>query len=263
MWQQNEGRRFKLQNIAILSDIHGNLQALEAVLADIERQGADRLICLGDMVGKGPNSVEVMDLLLSECDVIVRGNWDELVARKQDELIFRWHADQLGEARVAQLDELPFSFDCLISGRHIRLLHASPQSVFHRVQPWDPIEKRLGMFEFTPGLTEPLHPCQSPDVVIYGDIHNAYVQHLEGKTLVNVGSVGNPLDMTQASYVMLQGQYGSVEQAPFRMQLCRVPYDIEAAVQAAERSDMPDIKSYVRELRTGVYRGLQKSEDEG
>ncbi|WP_088548676.1 metallophosphoesterase family protein [Paenibacillus aquistagni] len=252
-----------MQNIAILSDIHGNLQALEAVLEDIERQGVDRLICLGDMVGTGPNSVEVMDLLQAECDIIVRGNWDELVARKQDEWIFRWHAEQLGQERVAQLDKLPFSFDCLISGRHVRLLHASPQSVYHRVQPWDALEKRKEMFEFTPNLTEPLHPCQAPDVVVYGDIHQAYVQHIEGKTLVNCGSVGNPLDMTQASYLILQGQYGGVNQAPFRMQLCRVPYDIEAAVQAAERSDMPEIKPYVRELRTGVYRGLQKSEDEG
>lgn len=252
-----------MQNIAILSDIHGNLQALEAVLEDIERQGVDRLICLGDMVGRGPNSGEVMDLLQAECDIIVRGNWDELVARKQDEWIFRWHAEQLGQERVAQLDKLPFSFDCLISGRHVRLLHASPQSVYHRVQPWDALEKRKEMFEFTPNLTEPLHPCQAPDVVVYGDIHQAYVQHIEGKTLVNCGSVGNPLDMTQASYLILQGQYGGVDQAPFRMQLCRVPYDIEAAVQAAERSDMPEIKPYVRELRTGVYRGLQKSEDEG
>ncbi|MGZ9585312.1 metallophosphoesterase family protein [Paenibacillus marinisediminis] len=251
-----------MHNIAILSDIHGNLQALEAVLEDMEREGVERIICLGDLVGKGPDSVKVLDILFSKCDVIVRGNWDELVVRIENDMQFRWHAEQLGLKRLNMLDQLPFSYDCLISGRHIRLFHASPQSVYHRVQPWDPLDKRLGMFEFTPLLTDPMHPGQSPDMVVYGDIHQAYLQHLQGKTLINCGSVGNPLDMTQASYVILQGVYGSVESEPFSIQFRRVPYDIEKAVRAAENTEMPGIKEYVRELRTGVYRGLQKSEDD-
>ncbi|UHA75865.1 metallophosphoesterase family protein [Paenibacillus sp. 481] len=250
-----------MQSVAIISDIHGNLQALEAVLADIKRQDIDRIYCLGDLVGKGPNPVEVMDQIMSSCDIVVRGNWDELVVRITDDINFSWHADKLGKARLEQLEKLPFSYDFIMSGRHIRLLHASPQSVYHRVQPWDDKEKRIGMFEFTPSLTDPLHPCQEPDVVIYGDIHNAYLQHLRGKTLANCGSVGNPLDMTQASYMIVQGSLGHVEVEEFTIQFRRVPYEIEQAVRAAEATDMPGLKPYVRELRTGVYRGLQQTED--
>ncbi|WP_028594084.1 metallophosphoesterase family protein [Paenibacillus assamensis] len=249
-----------MQTIAVLADIHGNLQALEAVLLDIERQGADKIICLGDLVGKGPNPTEVTDLIFAQCDVVVRGNWDELVVNIQDDENFRWHAEKLGVERLAKLKQLPFSYDCIISGRHVRMLHASPQSVYHRVQPWDDKEKRLSMFEFTAQLNDPLHPCQSPDIIIYGDIHQAYLQHIQGRTLLNCGSVGNPLDMTQASYVLITGQFGSIEQDSFSVQFCRVPYDIEQAVRAAEKSDMPAVKPYVRELRTGVYRGLQKPE---
>lgn len=246
-----------MQSIAIISDIHGNLQALEAVLNDIQRQGADRIYCLGDLVGKGPNPSEVVDLLFDYCDVIVKGNWDELARQIED----GWHAERLGKERLTRLERLPFSYDFIMSGRHIRVFHASSQSIFHRVQPWDSKEQRLSMFDFTAALTEPLHPCQSPDVVIYGDIHNAFLQHFRGHTLVNCGSVGNPLDMTQASYVMLQGHVGQVQQSEFSIHFHRVPYDIEQAVRAAEMSDVPGVKLYVRELRTGVYRGLQQKED--
>ncbi|NKI22714.1 metallophosphoesterase family protein [Paenibacillus dendritiformis] len=249
-----------MQSIAIISDIHGNLQALEAVLQDVERQGADRIYCLGDVVGKGPNPAEVVDLIWDHCDVIVRGNWDELVLKMDEDIQFRWHAERLGEKRRSMLAALPFSHDFIMSGRHIRLVHASPQSVYHRVQPWDAEERRLGMFEFTSSLNEPLHPCQSPDVVIYGDIHNAYLQHLHGRTLVNCGSVGNPLDITQASYIMLQGSLGQVGTTEFSIHFHRVPYDIERAVRAAQEADIPGLQPYVRELRTGVYRGLQSGE---
>lgn len=247
-----------MHTIAILSDIHGNMQALEAVLEDMKREGVERIYCLGDLVGKGPDSVRVVDRMVEECDVIVRGNWDELVVRIDSDQQFRWHAERLGPKRLEILEALPFSYDFIMSGRHIRLVHASPQSVYHRVQPWDSLEKRLGMFEYTPLLRDPLHPGQSPDAVVYGDIHQAYLQHLHGKTLINCGSVGNPLDMTQASYVILQGVMGSAELEPFSIQFRRVPYDIELAVHEAETSDMPGVREYIRELRTGVYRGLQK-----
>ncbi|MNR51018.1 hypothetical protein D3C85_1706240 [compost metagenome] len=78
---------------------------------------------------------------------------------------------------------------------------------------------------------------------------------MEGKTLFNAGSVGNPLDLTQASYVIMEGEYGSREPAPLNIQFVRVPYDIERAVQQAVDSQMPQLEPYIRELRTAEYRG--------
>ena len=95
------------------------------------------------------------------------------------------------------------------------------------------------------------------DIVGYGDVHNAYLQFLNGKMLFNAGSVGNPLDFTQASYCILEGENSSNRNSPFNLQFVRVPYDIEQEVQAAQRAQVPSLDFYIRELRTGVYRGLQ------
>ena len=137
----------QMERIAIVSDIHGNMTAWEAVWKDIQRRGVDRIFCLGDLVGKGPQPAEVVDQIRSVCEVVIRGNWDELVAVNQDVVDFTWQAEQLGAERVAYLASLPFSYEFKISGRLVRLVHASPQSVYHRVQPWDDMDRRLAMFD--------------------------------------------------------------------------------------------------------------------
>ena len=96
------------------------------------------------------------------------------------------------------------------------------------------------------------------DMFIYGDLHGAFEENFIGKTLVNVGSVGNPLEITQSSYGIIEGNYGTRENSAISISLVRVPYDIEKAVQQAINSDMPDIDEYVNELRTARYRGLSK-----
>ena len=64
---------------AILSDIHGNLEALTAVLADIDRHGVDRIVCLGDLVGYGPDPVACIDLVRQRCEVVILGHFDQEV----------------------------------------------------------------------------------------------------------------------------------------------------------------------------------------
>ncbi len=83
------------------------------------------------------------------------------------------------------------------------------------------------------------------------------MQHFTGKTLFNVGSVGNPLEIPQASYAILEGERDSEAAAPFSIQLVRVPYDNERAVQDAVDAGMPDLDNYIREIRTAKYRGLK------
>ncbi|RMD62060.1 MAG: metallophosphoesterase [Planctomycetota bacterium] len=66
-----------MARLALLSDVHGNLEALCAVLADIDRAGVDCIVCLGDVVGYGPDPDACVDLVSERCDVVVRGNHDE------------------------------------------------------------------------------------------------------------------------------------------------------------------------------------------
>lgn len=240
-----------MERIAIISDIHGNIPALEAVLADIGRRNITRIFCLGDIVGKGPGSDMAVDLVKRHCEEVVMGNWDEFIGRPSEIPVVQWHRQVLGQERLNYLNSLPFSIEFRMSGKFIRLFHASPRSLNERIQPWDDYEKRLSLFETSEWCREPLQA----DIAGYGDIHNAFLQHLDGKTLLNVGSVGNPLDLTQASYLIMEGDYGACTAAPLNLQFARVPYDIELAVQQAQESGMPDLEPYIRELRTAEYRG--------
>jgi protein phosphatase len=241
-----------VERIAVISDIHGNMPALDAVEADIKQRGITRVMCLGDIVGKGPHSDTAVDRIRQMCEVVVQGNWDDFIGKKED-AVLGWHQARLGSERIRYLSELPFLYDFILSGRLVRLFHASAKSVYHRVQPWSADEERHAMFD---AVESTPHGKRKPDVVGYGDIHNAYVQHLAGRMLFNTGSVGNPLDMPQASYAILEGVWGSEAIHPFSLQLVRVPYDIELAIRQAEEADMPELAPYQRELRTARYRGL-------
>ena len=149
---------------------------------------------------------------------------------------------------------MPSVVDLLVSGRWVRLLHASPKSVHHRVRQHESTETLLTMFE----NTELTGRARTPDLVGYGDIHEAYLRTFPGKTLFNVGSVGNPPDLPLASYAVIEGVSGGGPAAPLALQLVRVPYDIERAVQDAVDADMPSLQAYTRELRTARYRGPEE-----
>lgn len=248
-----------MERIAVISDVHGNMPALEAVLQDIESRDIRRIFCLGDLVGKGPHSDLVVDIIQEKCEVAVLGNWDDGMTEPSDRQGIIWHQERLGKARLQYLASLPFSHECYMSGRRIRLFHASPQSVHRRIHPGSSIEDRLSMFENT-DLTGEFENGEAPDVVGYGDIHNAYIQNFKGKTLFNVGSVGNPLEITQASYAVLEGRYHAKELSPFSIQLVRVPYDIELAIKQAKDEGMPSLEPYIFELRTARYRGFMEKD---
>jgi len=242
-----------VERIAILSDVHGNMPALEAVLADIAARGATRIFCLGDLVGKGPHSDRAVDICRKRCERIVRGNWDDGIAstRPAGNAAGAWHRERLGPERLAYLRALPGTIDFTLSGQRIRLLHASPAGVHHRVHQRDPIEKLESMFDSTDFTGYGF----APDVVGYGDIHTAYLRSVHLKVLFNVGSVGNPLDQPLACYAILEGSPDDTMACPLAITLVRIPYDIERAIREAAAEDMPELEPYARELRTARYRG--------
>lgn len=244
-----------MDKIAILSDIHGNIPAFEAVLEDIHRRRITTIYCLGDLVGKGPSSDVAVDLVREHCERIVKGNWDDFITKEDEHAneMIHWHQNRLGAARLQYLRTLPFAIEFWMSGRYVRLFHASPRSCYERIQPWDSIEQRLSMFE----SSEHCVSDRMADIAGYGDIHHVYMRHLKNKMLFNVGSVGNPLDIPQASYAILEGEYGSETSATLNIQFIRVPYDIELAIRQAEDADMPDLAPYIQELRTAKYRGIK------
>ncbi|WP_407305573.1 metallophosphoesterase family protein [Desulfosporosinus sp. SB140] len=238
-----------MERIAVISDIHGNMPALEAVLEDIRSRTINRIVCLGDLAGKGPSSAETVDLIKEHCEVVIKGNWDYYLADQKGKEALIWHQDKLGAERLKYMRELPIYQEFYISGKLLRLCHASPNDLFHRVYLSTEQSERLKLFEPTPTLN------LEADVVGYGDIHGAHIDHFEGKTIFNVGSVGNPLDMPQASYGIIEGRLNDDNKGPFSIALVRVPYDIDLAINQAGLTDMPEKQEYINELKTAIYRG--------
>jgi len=243
--------------IALISDIHGNLPALLAVMSDIKSRNVDKIICLGDIIGKGPSSKETINICKKECDIVLIGNWEDFIYKqysafdkgeidKIDDRIL-WYINSVDAEHLEYLGSLPHSYELYLSDKLIRLFHAHPKN-FNRYYAHSPLEQRLELFGFSEFSAE-----QKPaDVAVYGDIHNAYLQVGGGigKYLLNVGSVGNPLDTTQSSYLIIEGDEDNLS---FNTQFIRVSYDIEKAVENAVEANVPDLEGYISELRTAKY----------
>lgn len=252
-----DGLRVGEERIAVVSDVHGNMTAYEAVLADIEARGIRRVINLGDIAGKGPRGSAAVALTRERCEATVRGNWDEFIPWDPSDLSPGgqwWHHELTVEDR-AWLRGLPYQVELELGGRRIRLFHASAKGVNHRVH-WRRVDEEFAdMFANTGWTGE----GPAPDVVVYGDIHYAYSKEADGRLLINAGSVGNALDEPTAAYLILEGTIDGGRDGSFRHEIVRVPYDIEAELAVAEASGMPELEAYARELRTAVYRGFHEA----
>jgi len=250
--------------LAIFSDIHGNVTALRAALDDIQARGITRIVNLGDVIGKGPRGSEAIKLTRETCEVSVRGNWDTYIASEASATageLARWTRAELTAEDRDWLGSRPGTFELVLSGRRIRLFHASQTSELVRVRQRHTPEEFDGMFTNTE-FTGPFragggsdNDNATPDVVGYGDIHAVYLEISGGRTLFNVGAVGNPLDAPTAPYVILDGVFDGDASAPFSVNFTRVSYDIEAEIAAARSLGLPQADAYARELREGIYRG--------
>jgi len=246
--------RMHLERIALISDVHGNLTALEAVLADIAARGITRIFNLGDYVGKGPRGQAVVDRCREVCEVNIQGNWDDFLPDPDREYpaggSMLWWREELRPDQHVWLRNLPFCHDFRLSGRQIRIFHASATSVHRRVYFDHDETAYLGMFENTPATGDgPL-----PTVVAYGDTHDAYYECDLGRTLINVGSVGNSLNDPTPVYTILEG--ADDPQAPFSIQFVRVPYDAHAELAVARDLGAPELDGYEAEIIHGHYRGM-------
>ena len=106
--------------IALVSDLHGNMTAVEALEKDLSTHAADEIWCLGDLVGKGPSSDKTFDWAMRNCSVVLGGNWDFGVGKKQFSPD-QYYWDQLGTSRMERLCRLPLEYELVLSGRRIRL----------------------------------------------------------------------------------------------------------------------------------------------
>ena len=244
---------------AIISDIHGNLEALEAVLSDIKDKGITEIYCLGDIIGYGPNPRECIDLVISNCQLTILGNHDQAALFDPDgfnagaERAIFWTRSMLeqgdpagNETRWEFLGELPrmkredpFLF-VHGSARNPLNEYVFPEDVYNQRK----MERIFGLVDnycfqghtHIPGVFTEDYNFFSPDELDH------QFQLTDHKILVNVGSVGQPRDGNpRASYVIIDDR---------TVKFIRVPYDFEKTI--AKIYPIPDLDNFLGDrLRDG------------
>ncbi len=228
--------------IALVGDLHGNYIATQALEKELNRLQPDEIWFLGDAVGKGPQSAQTCDWVMRHCTRCVGGNWDYGIGNKEfAEDGYFWA--QLGEERMRWLSNLPREMEATISGIRFRLFHGRPVTPLLRVQD----DKALLSEPFT---ANGVHYGG----VIFADSHRPFVRTLDAGYMLNTGSVGCSMGVTRAHCLLIDGELNCESPAPLSMSIISVPYDNEAAADAA-RSDpaLPHQAEFITEVLTGVY----------
>lgn len=267
--------KVKKMKIAIISDIHSNLEALKATLKDIEKRKVDKIICLGDTIAKGVHPKECIELVRKNCDIVLKGNCDEYFAMEhqdinnkpeQEQKRIKWNQSLITKEDRDYLINLPFCYEFYMSGSLVRLFHATPIANNKPIINVDSIETKYNMFLPSQNTTSQ----NIADVVIYGHIHHPYMDKIYNKTLINVGSVGNSYDVirndkkdsniletTKSNYLIIEGEYGSKEYtSEISFQFIKVPYDIDKELQ--DENINIEKENYRFELKQGKYRDMTK-----
>jgi len=250
-----------MTRIVAISDIHGNLAALNTVLSSIQCT-PDMLVVTGDLVGIGPQPLEVLDLLRSTRCVLVRGNFDDYVANpgsidrlvrySQQELSsgrpfhplvplevisqsVEWTQQLLGE-QVTYLANLPFSICIEASpGRKALFVHANPRD-FER-----PIVQRMSDSQLRNMIDEAKY-----DLIVFGHSHSPFTRKVDESWLVDTASLGFPTDgNAETTYTEI-----TFDNNAWNITQHRVAYDTESTAAAIKASGMPNRDVIMTLLRT-------------
>jgi putative phosphoesterase len=235
--------------LAIVSDIHGNLTALDAVIADIGRRGVDRVVHGGDLALVGCQPAEVVDRVRELGWPGIVGNTDELLWRPEElaaqeqkapklqsllRLLFNEYSpatrELLGEERISWLRALPAEW----RDGELAVVHASPGDLWRAPPPEaDDAE-----------LSATYAPCDA-QIVVFGHIHRPFVRRLDRMLIANSGSVGSPFDGDpRASYLVV---------TPREVKIIRVEYDVDREVAMLRGSEYPDAHRIAEMRQRGTF----------
>ena len=225
--------------IAFISDIHGNLPALEAAVDDAKSHGAEQIICAGDVTGYGPFPDQACRFLKKEKIPSIMGNYDrkvveaaeqgkpsskEMKAKKRKILL--WTIKNLGKQSLIYLKGLPAEIDLKLSpGHRVLIVHGSPVSADDAIYP--SITR--------PGLDTKLSDIR-PDILVCGHTHIPFVKRFGGMLVVNCGSAGHPVDGDpRPAYALVQTDKGDET----RGSIFRFDYDRERTLAALKKTSLP------------------------
>lgn len=228
-----------IMRIAIISDIHGNLAALEAVLKHIDTSNVDLIFCLGDTVGYGPFPDECVTLVRERCAITLKGNHDSgllLETPLEDFNMYGmkailWSRKEVSASNQAFLRDLPFTsveHDCTFA-------HASPYlpDTWKYVLTLRAAQENFGAF-----TTDVCFIGHTHVPVIIGEDGSINRMKNKGRYIINVGSVGQPRDHNP------DAAFGLFDTSARQYELVRVQYDIQKTMQAIRSAGLPEFLSH-------------------
>src|SRR3954463_1982292 len=225
--------------VAVITDIHGNLPALQAALARIDELAIERIYCGGDLVGYGPHPNEVCALIAERRIPTIYGNYDHAIARDIEDCGCAYvtpHDRELGQRSVDwtlehtdrtskdYMRELPFDLRFAVGETSVHLVHGSPRKVNEY------------LFEDKPArLYERLAVAEEAGVLVFGHTHKPWDHDYGGVRFVNCGSVGKPKDGDpRGAFAILDASSGQLQ-----VTIERVAYDAGAVAAEIEVSGLP------------------------
>ncbi len=213
--------------IAFISDIHGNVYALQKVLESIENKNIDKIYCIGDSVGYGTRPNEVLEIIKDKNIPSVLGNVDnKMLTSKIEEadLPVKWTMTKLSGKNKAFINTFKESLSIEFCGKSFLLTHGSPVSISDYCFEADE-QKQI---DIANNLKE--------NVIVMGHTHLPYSKFIAGKLFINAGSVGRPKDNdTRACYVIVEVFSDNIKVA-----FERVEYDYEKLAKEIENSELPN-----------------------
>lgn len=234
-----------LVRIAVISDIHSNIYALEAVLKDIQRKrNIDEIICLGDVIGYYPYPNECIELVKEHCSLTMLGNHDAGVIGDEPAFYFNpsayemitWTKENIKPENQKWLTTLPRRRKIERNGKSLYLVHGSPFKVFdymdaHTEKQWKTM------------LNEAFEKIKT-DVLLVGHTHIPVKKKYKGKYFINPGSVGQPRNGTPGAY------YAILNTSPFNSSIIHLKYDFSLLQEKMEELGLP--KNLSERLNKGV-----------
>lgn len=237
--------------IAVLSDIHGNLLALDACLADLATQGgAEVIVAAGDLCLDGPKPKKVLQRLEEIGAACVRGNTDRYLSEENSSEKFApgeaaqiaWTRRDLGERWLEWLRDLPFALRIGEDDNQLLVVHANPKTDDEHIWP-DAEESVLQQFVGDETAT----------AIAFGHLHLPYVRAWRGKLLVNVASAGLPKDGDpRACYAIFTEREGG-----WQVKHRRVPFDVKRVATQLADCGIPESDELIATLRRHRYKGLK------
>lgn len=256
-------KRFeRMKRIAIISDIHANLPALEKVLDDIHSNfKADQIYCLGDLTDGAPWTNEVIDLI-SRLDIpTIMGNHDERIAFDYEVFPLKKHTleeqiaraetihqtkQMISETNRKYLSELKPNIKFDYAGVSFLLVHGSPTSNENYIYEDHDVESIRDMFE-----------SNQVDVIVCGHTHLSFIKEIDiddlPRLLINAGSVGRSKELNGGKAVYLQliiNEDGYTFDEKVKISLRKIDYDIQITINGIKNSSTPDFYAHFLSSRT-------------